>query len=151
VQIVALDLFMELGASLACVAGPAAPATMHRPPVRNRFLDASVLAVITATTGQARATAVLAWLAAHTLIARAQCTQPALPRPISPGLTRLAVVAVATAIILIHVGHQLIAAGGRPLWPPALSSAGHQPRRLPSSADTARGGGLCRSNTRFSG
>jgi Ca2+-transporting ATPase len=107
VHIVLLELFMDLGASVAFVAEPAAPAAMRRPPrpPGTGFLDASVTAAIAATaasltlaalpaylilagsgatTGQARAAAVLAWLAAHVLIAWMLRTQPRLSWKANP-------------------------------------------------------------------
>jgi Ca2+-transporting ATPase len=102
VHIVLLEIFMDLGASVAFIAEPAAPQAMRRPPrpAGARFLDRGVLTAIATTTatltfavlpaylvltavaagiGQARAGAVLAWLAVHALIAWTLRTQPRLP------------------------------------------------------------------------
>jgi P-type Ca2+ transporter type 2C len=121
-HIVLLELFMDLGASVAFVAEPAAPAAMHRPPrpPGTGFLDASVLAALTTTAvtltgvvlpayltlawsgapaGQARAAAVLAWLAAHALIAWTLRTQPTLSWRASPAFPAWAAAAVTTGII----------------------------------------------------
>jgi len=100
VHIVLLELFMDLGASVAFVAEPSAPAAMHRPPRRpgTRFLDApevsALLSVAVALTvavlpayllmsgshplAVARAAAVLAWLAGHALVAWTLRAQPRL-------------------------------------------------------------------------
>jgi Ca2+-transporting ATPase len=117
VHIVLLEIFMDLGASFAFVAEPAAPRAMHRPP-RQRgtgFLDRAVLTAIATTaltltvavlpsyllltaTGadpaQARAGAVLAWLAGHVLIAWTLRTQPWLRWATNPAFPVWAVTAV---------------------------------------------------------
>jgi len=146
VQIVLLELFMDLGASVAFVAEPAAPAAMHRPPrpPGTGFLDASVLAAIAttaaaltlavlpaylilahsgATTGQARAAAVLAWLAAHALIAWMLRTQPALPWRANPAFPAWALAALAAGITLtLTPASQLVGLQAMPLrWLPAIA------------------------------
>ena len=101
----------------------AAPAAMHRPPrpPGTGFLDASVLAamITTAVTltaavlpaylilsyigaaiGQARAAALLAWLAAHALIAWTLRTQPALSWRTAPAFPAWAAAAIAAAITM---------------------------------------------------
>jgi P-type Ca2+ transporter type 2C len=147
VQIVVLELFMDLGASVAFVAEPASPAAMHRPPrpPGAGFLDTSVLAAIAATataltlavlpayllpahlgatTGQARAAAVLAWLAAHALIAWTLRTQPTLPWRANPAFPAWAIAALATGItVALTPAGQLIGLQPLPLgWLPAVGS-----------------------------
>jgi Ca2+-transporting ATPase len=99
VHIVLLEIFMDLGASVAFVAEPAAPDAMRRPPRRSgtRFLDRAGLAAIATVavtltaatlpaylllagtgTGTARSAAVVGWLAGHALIAWTLRTRPAL-------------------------------------------------------------------------
>jgi len=137
---------MDLGASVAFVAEPAAPAAMHRPPrpPGTRFLDASVLAAIAttaatltlavlpayliladsgATTGQARAAAALAWLAAHALIAWMLRTRPALPWRANPAFPAWAAAALAAGIIFaLTPASQLIGLQPLPLrWLPAIA------------------------------
>lgn len=134
VHIVLLEIFMDLGASFAFVAEPAAPRAMHRPP-RPRgtgFLDRAVLTAIATTaltltlavlpsyllltaTGadpaQARAGAVLAWLAGHVLIAWTLRTQPWLRWATNPAFPVWAVTAVLAGLaaavtpagVLIHL------------------------------------------------
>jgi Ca2+-transporting ATPase len=146
VHIVLLELFMDLGASVAFVAEPAAPAAMHHPPrpPGTGFLDASVLAAIAATaitltlavlpaylllahtgatTGQARAAAVLAWLAAHALIAWTLRTQPALPWRVSPAFPAWALAAIGAGTILtLTPASQLIGLQALPpRWLPAIA------------------------------
>jgi P-type Ca2+ transporter type 2C len=101
VHIVLLELFMDLGASVAFVSEPAAPGAMRRPPrpPGARFLDRPELATIGVVAAAltvavlpaylilaaghslpvARAAAVLGWLAGHALIAWSLRTQPRLP------------------------------------------------------------------------
>ncbi len=146
-QIVLLELFMDLGASVAFVAEPAAPAAMHRPPrpPGSGFLDRAVLAAIATTavtltlavlpayllpahlgltTGQARSAAVLAWLAAHALIAWMLRTQPALPWKANPAFPGWAAAALATGTVFtLTPASQLI--GLQPLppgWLPAVTA-----------------------------
>lgn len=121
VHIVLLELFMDLGASVAFVAEPTAPTAMRRPPrpPGTGFLDASVITAIAATagsltlavlpaylilagsgatTGQARAAAVLAWLAAHVLIAWMLRTQPGLSWKVNPAFPAWAAAALTAGI-----------------------------------------------------
>ena len=121
VHIVLLELFMDLGASVAFVTEPAAPGAMRRPPRRPdaRFLDrterAAILTVAAALTlatlpvyllllpvlGEqgARAAAVLGWLAGHALIAWSLRAQPGLPWRSNPAFP--AWTAAATAVGLL--------------------------------------------------
>jgi len=146
VHIVLLELFMDLGASVAFVAEPTAPTAMHRPPrpPGTGFLDRSVLAAITttaaaltlavlpaylilahsgATTSQARAAAALAWLAAHALIAWMLRTQPALPWRANPAFPSWALAAIAAGIIFtLTPAAQLLGLQALPLhWLPAIT------------------------------
>jgi Ca2+-transporting ATPase len=145
-HIVLLELFMDLGASVAFVGEPAAPVAMRRPPrpPGTGFLDASVLAatVTTAATltlavlpaylilahsgltaGQARAGAVLAWLAAHALIAWMLRTRPALPWRANPAFPAWAIAALATGTVLtLTPAGQLIGLQAIPArWLPAVA------------------------------
>ena len=131
VHIVLLELFMDLGASVAFVAEPAAPGAMTRParPPGARFLDrvelgtiGSVAAALTVAVlpvflilqsrdglGVARAGAVLGWLAGHALIAWTLRAQPRLPvraNPAFPGWTATAA-AVGLAVTLTPLGDVL--------------------------------------------
>ncbi|MFZ5850484.1 MAG: cation-translocating P-type ATPase, partial [Actinomycetota bacterium] len=126
VHVVLLEVFMDLGASLAFVGEPAAPRAMQRPPHRSRgrssgragarFLDArgvaTILAVAAALTAatlpayllaaragtlpQARAAAVLGWLAAHALVAWALRARPGLPPRANPAFPAWAAAATGT-------------------------------------------------------
>ena len=119
IHIVVLEIFMDLGASVAFVSEPAAPTAMHRPPrpPGAGFLDRSMLATIavvalsltgatlaayllTADDGvsAARAAAVLAWLAGHALIAWTLRTQPALSWKTNPAFPAWAATAIAAAL-----------------------------------------------------
>jgi Ca2+-transporting ATPase len=163
VHIVVLELFMDLGASVAFVAEPAAPAAMHRPPrpPGTGFLDRSVLTAVTTTAvtltlavlpgylllahsgagiGQARAAAVLAWLAAHALIAWTLRTQPRLPWRANPAFPAWALAALAAGTILtLTPASQLIGLQALPLrWLPAVAglvviatTAAYAARRTP--------------------
>ena len=147
VQIVVLELFMDLGASVAFVAEPASPAAMHRPPrpPGTGFLDRAVVAAIAAaaaaltlavlpaylllahlgaTTGQARAAALLAWLAAHALIAWTLRTQPALPPKANPAFPAWAAAALAAgAVLTLTPASQLIHLQPPPArWLPAVAA-----------------------------
>ncbi|HZE05536.1 MAG TPA: cation-transporting P-type ATPase, partial [Solirubrobacteraceae bacterium] len=101
VHIVILELFMDVGASIAFVSEPTAPATMDRPPrdPAGRFLDATELTAIAVTatalsvavlpaflivhahwgTSMAIAAAVAGWLVAHVAIAWSLRGRPGLP------------------------------------------------------------------------
>jgi len=125
-SIVLLELFMDLGASVAFVAEPSAPGTMDRPPRRAdaRFLDRTELATIglvgLALTvavlppflllhplGHARAAAVLAWLAGHALIAWALRAQPRLAWTRNPAFPVWAASAAVVGLVvtLTPLGH----------------------------------------------
>ncbi|MFC8504208.1 cation-translocating P-type ATPase [Pedococcus sp. NPDC057267] len=101
VQIVLLELFMDVGASLAFVSEPAAPAAMRQPPrprnaslVDGAFTTATVLVGLTlgtaatvgylassavgASTGQARCAALVVWLVGHVAVAWSLRARPAL-------------------------------------------------------------------------
>jgi Ca2+-transporting ATPase len=109
VHIVLLELFMDLGASVAFVSEPAAPDAIRRPPrpPRSRFLDRDVLGVLLTVAvaltlatlpayllvlqdspeEAARAAALLAWLVAHAFVAwtiRAQPLLNPLRHPVFP-------------------------------------------------------------------
>ncbi|MFI5908217.1 cation-translocating P-type ATPase [Dactylosporangium sp. NPDC051541] len=130
VHIVLLEIFMDLGASVAFVAEPAAPGAMHRPPRRSgtRFLDPAALAAIATAavtltaatlpgylllahtgTEAARAAAILGWLAGHALIAWTLRTRPALSWRTNPAFPAWAVAAtvVAAAAALTPAGRLL--------------------------------------------
>jgi P-type Ca2+ transporter type 2C len=120
VHIVLLELFMDLGASVAFVAEPAAPGAMRRPPrpPGARFLGraelaatATVAAALTAAVlpaylltaahaglGAARAAAVLGWLAGHALIAWTLRAQPRLPLRANPAFPGWALAAALTGL-----------------------------------------------------
>ncbi|GAA3219705.1 cation-translocating P-type ATPase [Nonomuraea helvata] len=121
--IVLLELFMDLGASVAFVAEPAAPGAMHRPPrpARSGFLAggagsaivATGLALTTAvlltylyvaahgTLGQARTAAVIAWLAGHALIAWSLRAQPSLSWQRNPAFPIWAAAALAVGVLVV--------------------------------------------------
>jgi len=121
VHIVLLELFMDLGASVAFVAEPAAPDAMTRPPrpPGARFLDraerAAILTVAAALTlatlpaylllqptfGEqaARAAAVLGWLAGHTLIAWSLRARPRLGWQTNPAFPVWALTATAVGLL----------------------------------------------------
>jgi Ca2+-transporting ATPase len=120
VHIVLLEIFMDLGASVAFVAEPAAPDSMRRPPrpAGSGFLDRPVLAAIAATAatltlavlpaylllhhhavGEARSGAVLAWLSAHALIAWTLRAQPSLSWKTNPAFPIWAATAVLTGLV----------------------------------------------------
>ncbi len=122
VHIVLLELFMDLGASVAFVAEPSAPDAMHQPPRTPgaRFLDRgecgailTVAAALTVATlpvylllepglGEqtGRAAAVLGWLAAHTLIAWALRARPRLPPRANPAFPAWTFAAVVAGLLL---------------------------------------------------
>jgi P-type Ca2+ transporter type 2C len=122
VHIVVLELFMDVGASVAFVSEPTSPGTMDRPPrdPARRFLDANQLAAIALTaaaltvavlpafliiharsgTGMAIAAAVAAWLIANVAIAWSLRARPALPLRRNVAFPVWAVVALAAAFIL---------------------------------------------------
>lgn len=122
VHIVLLELFMDLGASVAFVSEPPAATAMKRPP-RNpaaRFLDRVELEAITLTAltltaaalpafllvrpmagpAAASAAAVAAWLCAHAAVAWALRSQPRLPLRVNPAFPAWALAATTTAVLL---------------------------------------------------
>jgi Ca2+-transporting ATPase len=122
VHIVVLELFMDLGASVAFVSEPAAPGVMTRPP-RNpaaRFLDrtetsailASALALFLGVTGSsflvratngtdpATAAAVATWLIGHTVVAWALRARPGLPPHANLAFPAWALTAAAVGVAL---------------------------------------------------
>jgi Ca2+-transporting ATPase len=122
VHIVLLELFMDLGASVAFVSEPAAPAMMARGPrdPAARFLDRAQLAAtgltaiaLTAATLPAyllvrsvadaetsSAAAVAAWLVSHAAVAWALRARPGLPFRVNPAFPAWALVAALTAIVI---------------------------------------------------
>jgi Ca2+-transporting ATPase len=122
VHIVILELFMDVGASIAFVSEPTAPRTMDRPPrdPARRFLDGAELSAIALTmagltvavlpaflivqarsgTGMAIAAAVAAWLIANVAIAWSLRARPGLPLRRNVAFPVWALVAVAVAIVL---------------------------------------------------
>jgi len=122
VHIVVLELFMDIGASIAFVSEPTAPETMERPPrdPARRFLDGGQLSAIGLTaialvvavlptfliiharsgTGMARAAAVAGWLVANVAIAWNLRARPGLPLRRNIAFAVWAVVALVTACVL---------------------------------------------------
>ncbi len=122
VHIVVLELFMDLGASVAFVSEPTAPGTMDRPPrdPASRFLDRTQLSAIALTaaaltiavlpsflivharsgTGMAIAAAVAGWLIANVAIAWSLRAQPGLPLRRNVAFPVWALVALAAAFTL---------------------------------------------------
>jgi P-type Ca2+ transporter type 2C len=122
VHIVILELFMDVGASIAFVSEPAAPETMDRPPrdPARRFLDDTQLSAIGLTaagmivavlpaflivqgrwgTDMAIAAAVAAWLTSNTAVAWALRAQPRLPRRSNIAFPAWAIVAILSAAVL---------------------------------------------------
>ena len=101
VQIVLLELFMDVGASLAFVSEPGAPAAMRHPPrprnaslVDGAFTTATIMVGLTlgaaatvaylassavgASTGQARCAALVVWLVGHVAVAWSLRARPGL-------------------------------------------------------------------------
>jgi P-type Ca2+ transporter type 2C len=139
VHIVLLELFMDLGASVAFVSEPAAPGAMRRPPrdPAGRFLDRAEIGAIAATAAAvfaavltsylvvragwgpafARSAAVATWLAGHALVAWSIRARPALPLRANPAFPAWALAAAVTAVVLTATpaGH----AFGLPSLPPA--------------------------------
>ncbi len=123
VQIVLLELFMDIGASIAFVSEPEAPGAMTRPPrpPRARFVDGPFLAALAtcgltlalavaptyllltahgADLGQARAGAVFAWLAGHTLIAWSLRARPTLSWRGNPAFPAWTITALTVAVLV---------------------------------------------------
>src|SRR6266511_4144992 len=121
VHIVLLELFMDLGASVAFVSEPAAPGAMRRPPrdPAARFLDrVEVSAILTAAlalfagvatsyfvvrgadgTAAAMTAAVAAWLVGHTVVAWALRARPGLPLRANPAFPACALAAATTRVV----------------------------------------------------
>jgi Ca2+-transporting ATPase len=122
VHIVILELFMDVGASIAFVSEPAAPGVMDRPPrdPARRFLDDTQLTAIGLTAvaltvavlpsvlivehrwgiDMAIAAAVGGWLTANTAIAWCLRAQPGLPWRRNVAFPAWALVALASAAVL---------------------------------------------------
>jgi Ca2+-transporting ATPase len=121
VHIVLLEIFMDLGASVAFVAEPAAPNAMRQPPrpPGARLLDRPELSAIVsvaltltlatlpaylllthAGSEIARSGAVLGWLAGHALIAWTLRTQPWLSWRANPAFPAWAATAMAAGLLL---------------------------------------------------
>jgi Ca2+-transporting ATPase len=122
VHIVILELFMDVGASIAFVSEPTAPDTMARPPrdPASQFLDATQLSAIALTavgltaavlpaflivhaqsgTGVAIAAAVAGWLIANVAIAWSLRARPELPLRRNIAFPVWALVALIAAFIL---------------------------------------------------
>ncbi len=131
VHIVLLELFMDVGASVAFVSEPTAPATMDRPPrdPASRFLDGTQLSAIALTavglivavlpaflivharsgTGMAIAAAVGGWLIANVAIAWILRARPGLPlrRNIAFPVWALCALIAAFTLSLTQVGATL--------------------------------------------
>jgi P-type Ca2+ transporter type 2C len=141
VHIVVLELFMDIGASIAFVSEPTAPETMDRPPrdPARRFLDSAQLSAIGLTaaaltvavlpaflivhgragTGVGRAAAVAGWLVANVAIAWNLRARPGLPlrRNIAFAVWAVVAVVVAGVLSLTQAG---VALGVEPLTASAL-------------------------------
>jgi Ca2+-transporting ATPase len=122
VHIVILELFMDVGASIAFVSEPAAPGAMEHPPrdPARRFLDDTQLSAIVLTaaaltaavlptflivhsrwgTDMAIAAAVGGWLTANTAVAWALRAQPRLAFRRNVAFPAWALIAVASAAVL---------------------------------------------------
>jgi Ca2+-transporting ATPase len=141
VHIVLLELFMDIGASVAFVSEPVTPGAMARPPrdPSRRFLDraqggaiglvalaltAAVLPAYLLVRGvvgaeTATAAAVAAWLVAHAAIAWSLRTRPRLPLRSNVAFPAWASVATLTAV-LVTVTPAAEALGIQPLTPGGL-------------------------------
>ncbi len=122
VHIVVLELFMDVGASVAFVSEPTAPGTMDRAPrdPASRFLDRTQLSAIALTAaalivavlpaflivharsgaGMAMASAVAAWLIANVAIAWSLRARPGLPLRRNIAFPAWALLALIAAFIL---------------------------------------------------
>jgi P-type Ca2+ transporter type 2C len=141
VHIVLLELFMDIGASIAFVSEPTAPGTMDRPPrdPASRFLDGTQLSAIGLTaaalivavlptflivhsrwgTDMAIGAAVAGWLVANAAIAWCLRARPGLPLRRNVAFPAWALVALIVALILSLTGAGT-ALGGQPLTAGAL-------------------------------
>jgi len=146
-QIVLLELFMDLGASVAFVAEPAAPGMMRRPPrdPARRFLDQAELgaigitglALFLAVTSayllvcwhagpvQASAAALVTWLAAHSGVAWMLRARPALSPAANPAFLLWAVTATLTGVAMAGtaIGRAVGLAGLAATWWPVVALA----------------------------
>jgi Ca2+-transporting ATPase len=126
VHIVILELFMDVGASVAFVSEPPAPGAMDHPPrdPARRFLDAAQLSAIAVTTSAltvavlptyllvhaewgtdtAIAAAVASWLVANVAIAWTLRARPGLAWRSNVAFPAWALVAVASAVVLSLTG-----------------------------------------------
>jgi P-type Ca2+ transporter type 2C len=142
VHIVVLELFMDVGASVAFVSEPTAPETMDRPPrdPAGRFLDGTQLSAIALTAasltvavlpaflivharsgvGMAIAAAVAGWLVANVAIAWSLRARPGLPlrRNVAFPVWALAALVAAFILSLTQAGATL---GVQPLTAENLS------------------------------
>lgn len=120
-QIVLLEIFMDIGASLAFVNEPSAPQAMRRPPrsPRARFMDwpmVSSLLTVAATlviavlptyllldagADTARSAAVLAWLAGHAVIAWTLRSRPLLSWKANPAFPIWGASAILVGLVLV--------------------------------------------------
>jgi Ca2+-transporting ATPase len=122
VHIVLLELFMDLGASVAFVSEPAAPGAMARPPrdPAARFLDRVEVSAILITalalfagvatsyfavrgaygTAAGIAAAVAAWLVGHAVVAWALRARPGQPSSANPAFPAWALAAASTGAVL---------------------------------------------------
>ena len=141
VHIVILELFMDIGASIAFVSEPTAPETMDRPPrdPARRFLDGTQLSAIGLTAAaltvavlpaflivhaqsgidMARAAAVAGWLVANVAIAWNLRARPGLPVRRNVAFAVWALVALVVSVILSLTGAGA-ALGVKPLTADAL-------------------------------
>jgi Ca2+-transporting ATPase len=141
VHIVVLELFMDVGASVAFVSEPTAPETMNRPPrdPASRFLDGAELSAIALTaaaltiavlpaylivhgrwgTGMAIAAAVAGWLVANVAVAWSLRARPGLPllRNVAFPVWAFVALLAAAVLSLTHAGATL---GAQPLTADAL-------------------------------
>ncbi|MBU6512716.1 MAG: cation-transporting P-type ATPase [Betaproteobacteria bacterium] len=120
-QIVLLEIFMDIGASLAFVSEPSAPQAMLRPPrsPRARFMDRSMVSSLLSVAVTlciavlptylildeygvevARAGAVVAWLTGHALIAWTLRSRPFLPWKQNPAFPIWAATAILVGLLL---------------------------------------------------
>jgi P-type Ca2+ transporter type 2C len=140
VHVVLLELFMDLGASVAFVSEPTAPGAMRRPPrdPAARFLDRAEIGAILgaavalfagvsvayfttrATYGLAltASTSMAAWLVGHAGVAWTLRARPALPPAANPAFPLWSLLAAATSVVLAAT------AAGRVFGLPVLPGGG---------------------------